>query len=122
MSEQRNDSASAAPTRATPPGRGTVGPAIAIEWYDGPLIEIARVDFHDRAPLVEITTSLVCRVTGEWPRQTVVLRLSREHLGKMLDLVDGKPVEDYEGEIHQAADPVPAAQRPPGAEDAPTPL
>ncbi len=80
-----------------------VGPAIALEWYDGPLIEIARVDFEKREPLVEVSTSLVCRVTEEPPRQTVVIRLSREHLVKMLDLVDGKPVEDYEGAVHQPA-------------------
>ena len=103
-----------------PRGHGIVGPAIAIEWYDGPLIEIARVDFEHRAPLVEVCTSLLCRVTGEWPRQSVVLRLSREHLAKMLDLVDGKPVEDHDGAIHQAADPAPASST--CAEDAPTPL
>jgi len=115
-----DEPAPAAPPRAAPRGRGTVGPAIAIEWYDGPLLEIARVDLDHHDPLVEITTSLLCRVTGEWPRQSVVLRLSREHLAKMLDLVDGKPVEDHDGAIHQAADPAPASST--CAEDAPTPL
>jgi len=100
--EQRTGDA--APPCSTQRGCGTVGPAIALEWYDGPLIEIARVEFEQRDPLVEISTSLVCRVTGEAPRQTVVLRLSREHLVRMLDLVDGKPVEDHDGTIHQAAD------------------
>ena len=88
--------------------------------YDGPLIEIARVDFDDRDPLVEISTSLVCRVTGEPPRQTVVLRLSREHIVKMLDLVDGKPVEDHDEAIHQAADPAGGPSS--STEDAPTPI
>lgn len=76
----------------------TIGPAIALDWYDGPLLEIALVTFPDRDKLVQIV-SLLCKITGEYPWQRATLRLSREDLQAMLDLLDDKPVADYHGEV-----------------------
>lgn len=82
---------------------GIVGPSIALEWYDGPLLEIAKVDFPDGKHLVEIDTCLYALKTPDnspvqspIPReQRAVIRLSRGELQAMLDLLDGKPVKDF---------------------------
>lgn len=36
--------------------RDTVGPYIALDWYDGPLLEIAHVDFEGRDRMIQVCT------------------------------------------------------------------
>lgn len=36
--------------------RESVGDYIALDWYDGPLLEIARVDFDDGSRMVQVCT------------------------------------------------------------------
>ena len=76
----------------------TIGPVIALDWYDGPLLEIALVMCPSGAQLVQVET-LLCTIKGAYPRQRASIRLSREDLQTMLDLIDGKPVTDYHGEV-----------------------
>lgn len=66
---------------------------VCLDWYDGPLRSIRRVDFvgeHPSESLVEVRTTLA-RVVGN----DYYMRLSREDLVQMLALLDGKPVEDF---------------------------
>ncbi len=78
-----------------------VGDYICLDWYDGPLCEIARVDFGDDSPphsLIQIRT-LGWVEDGDRTvpipvRAAVVARLDRETLQSMIDLLDGKPVKD----------------------------
>lgn len=75
----------------------TIGLAIALEWHEGPLLEISLVTLSPGMPydkLVQVDT-LLCTIEGE--RATV--RFSRENLQAALDLIDGKPVTDYHGEV-----------------------
>jgi hypothetical protein len=86
--------------------REMIGPAIALEWHDGPLLEISLVTLSPGMPydkLVQVDT-LLCTIVGE--RATV--RLSRQNLQAALDLIDGKSVTDYHGEVigHPPAKPV----------------
>lgn len=75
------------------------GPSIALEWYDGPLLEIALATFPpdrpdgDQYKLVQVV-SVVETVDGERPWQRATVLLARENLQAMLDLLDGKPVAD----------------------------
>lgn len=86
----------------------TIGTYIALDWYDGPLLEIARVDFADADRMIQVCS--LCTVTpeerppsdrlrgtasGEEPWTRTVIRLSRGDLCKMIDLIDGKPVRGY---------------------------
>lgn|SRR5512139_171408 len=83
----------------------TVGDYIALDWYDGPLLEIASVDFANRDRMIQVQalctlhddeTDPVERprgtVSGKDPWQRAVIRFTREDLRAMLDLLDGKPV------------------------------
>jgi hypothetical protein len=76
----------------------TVGPGIVLDWYDGPLLEIMLVTYASGNKLVQVDTCL-CQIeeAGPWPRATI--RLSRENLQAALDLLDGKPVTDFHGEV-----------------------
>lgn len=79
----------------------TYGNWICLEWYDGPLSEIAVVTFDDGHKLVEIKTQ------GGWKGADYRvgqngqkfhanhMRFDRETLVAMLDLIDGKPVKDF---------------------------
>lgn len=86
----------------------TIGDYVALDWYDGPLLEIARVDFDDGDRLVQVCS--LCNVSPEekppserlrgvvsgdepWTRATI--RLSRDNLQAMLDMIDGKPVKGF---------------------------
>lgn len=94
--------------------RETVSEYIALSWYDGPLLEIARVDFaeprSDGIPDALIQVCSLCTVrpeeappsaplrgavSGEYPWTRAIIRLGREDLQAMMDLLDGKPVKDY---------------------------
>lgn len=78
--------------------RGAVGEYIAIDWLDGPITEIARVDFAGRRSLMQIRALFVSvEHEGTW-RRCVEIRLNRETLQAALDLLDGKPVQDHEDE------------------------
>lgn len=86
----------------------TVGDYIVLDWYDGPLLEIARVDFSDGDRLIQVCSLCTARpeetapterlrgtVHGDYPWTRATVRLTREHLQAMLDLMDGKPVKDF---------------------------
>ena len=91
---------------------------IALEWYDGPLLEVARVDFVDRdspKPMVQVcalctvkaiegppSAGLRAAVSGDEPWTRATIRLTREDLVKMLDLIDGKAIEDWNGDLQPA--------------------
>jgi hypothetical protein len=90
----------------------TVTTYISLEWYDGPLLEIARVDFSDRDAMIQVcslctvhpeetdpSSSLRGAVSGEAPWERATIRLTRSDLLKMLDLIDGKPIEDFHDEM-----------------------
>jgi len=80
---------------------GEYGDWICLDWYDGPLTEIARVAFKDGHTLAEIK----CQGgwvgtdyrTGRDGAKFFVnhMRFDRETLVAMLDLIDGKPVKDF---------------------------
>jgi hypothetical protein len=106
----------------TPPE--IVGEYIALDWYDGPLLEIARVDFADGDRLVQVCSlctvhpeekppsdRLRAVVSGEDPWARAVIRLSRADLLKMLDLVDGKPITDAHGRQGSGSVPIPISTR-----------
>lgn len=77
---------------------------ICLEWYDGPLSEVALVTFPDGSKLAEI------KCAGGWVGEDYRvgkndekfyvnhMRLDRETLVAMLDLIDGKPVKDFHDE------------------------
>ncbi len=86
----------------------TIGDYIALEWYDGPLLEIARVDFPGGHVLVQVcalctvhpeetppSARLRGTVSGNHPWTRAVIRLSRDDLRAMLDLAEGRPVTDW---------------------------
>ena len=88
--------------------RETVSNYIVLDWYDGPLLEIARVDFADHDCMVQLRSlCTVCKVeqppskqlrgtvSGEEPWTRTIIRLTREDLQTMLDLLDGKPVKGF---------------------------
>lgn len=85
-----------------------VGDYIALDWYDGPLLEIARVDFPDGDRMVQVcslcmvladeappTERLRATVSGTEPWTRTTIRLTRKDLLNMLDLIDGKPVKGF---------------------------
>lgn len=91
-----------------------VGKYITLDWYDGPLLEIARVDFAepraDGVPKALVQVCSLCTVfaeeqpprerlrgtvSGDEPWTRTVIRLSREDLQDMMDLLDGKPVNGW---------------------------
>lgn len=90
-----------------------------LDWYDGPLTEIALVTFHDDRKLVEIKTQ------GGWvgkgyrvghDRVTKFfdnhMRFDRVTLVAMLDLLDGKNVPGFfedEDELPPTLDDSPAS-------------
>lgn len=78
-----------------------VGEPIALHWYDGPLVEILRLQRNHCPIMVEIRSRL-CKIQGEEPWKEVSLCLTREELIKMVDLIDGKPVEDCHGDLYSA--------------------
>lgn len=82
------------------------GPEITLDWYDGPLCTIRRIDF-DATP--GIPASVLCEVetfaaeTHEERGVTMArVRLDRETLQAMIDAIDGKPVTDF---FNHAIDP-----------------
>jgi len=82
----------------------TYGPWICRDWYDGPISEIALVTFDDGQKLVEIKTQggwvgTNYRV-GQSGKKFYVnhMRLDRETLVAMLDLIDGNPVKGFHDE------------------------
>lgn len=88
--------------------RGVVGKYISLDWYDGPLLEVASVDFPDRDRMVQVcalctttpieappTERLRGTINGEHPWERATLRLTREDLQKMLDLIDGKSIKGF---------------------------
>jgi hypothetical protein len=88
--------------------RETVSDYIALDWYDGPLLEIARVDFADHDCMAQVrslctvhkieqppSARLRGTVSGEEPWTRTTIRLTREDLQTMLDLLDGKPVKGF---------------------------
>lgn len=73
-----------------------------IDWYDGPIEEIAVVTFNSGHKLVEI------KAQHGWVGEDFLvrgrdghkvfynhMRLNRETLVAMLDLLDGNPVKDF---------------------------
>jgi hypothetical protein len=81
--------------------REVVHDYIVLDWYDGPLLQAAKVDFkanqwHPDRSMVQVES--LCTVEGEYPWQRATYRLSREDLLKMLDILDGKPVKDFHDE------------------------
>lgn len=95
----------------------TISDYIALDWYDGPLVEIARVDFPEPrvagVPDAMIHVCSLCTVheleqppsgplramvSGDEPWTRSVIRLTRSDLQKMLDLLDGKPVKGFHDE------------------------
>lgn len=88
--------------------RETVSDYIALDWYDGPLLEIARVDFADRDRMVQVCSlcdvheieqppseRLRGTISGKEPWTRTVIRLTRDDLQAMLDLLDDKPVRGF---------------------------
>lgn len=77
---------------------------ICLDWYDGPLSEIALVTFADGRKLVEIKSQ------GGWVGEDYRvgfdgakfhvnhMRFDRETLVAMLALIDGKVVKDFHDE------------------------
>lgn len=65
-----------------------VGTYVALDWYDGPLVEIAPVVLADGDRMVQVRSLCL----GDDPWQQAMIRLTREDLRKMLDMIDGKPV------------------------------
>lgn len=90
-------------TKPSNKGR-SYGDWICLDWYDGPLEEVALVTFDDGNKLVEIRTQ------GGWVGEDYRevgfgeklhvnhMRFNRETLVAMLDLIDGKPVKDFHDE------------------------
>lgn len=69
----------------------TVSSYIALEWYDGPLLEIASVDFEDGERMVQVCSLCTVReletppsdklrgtVSGTYPWERAVVRFTRE--------------------------------------------
>lgn len=79
----------------------TEGTRITIDWHDGPLCEITRLDFDDGEPLIELRSLGV--VEGTYPREVLVSRLDRRTVQAMLDALDGKPVKDFDDEEIETA-------------------
>lgn len=77
------------------------GPEITLDWYDGPLCTIRRIDFDestvmDTQPIVEVET--FAADTHEERGCTMArVRLDRKTIQAMLDALDGKPVRDFHG-------------------------
>ena len=77
---------------------------VCLDWYDGPLCEVALVTFENGSKFAEIKS------VGGWLGEEYSvgasgekfhynhMRLSREELQAMLDLLDGKPVKDFHEE------------------------
>jgi hypothetical protein len=90
-------------TEPTNKGR-SYGDWICLDWYDGPLSEIALVAFDDGKKLVEIKSQggwigTDYRVGFNGEKHFVNhMRFDRETLVAMLDLIDGKPVKDFHDE------------------------
>jgi len=74
---------------------------ICLDWYDGPLTEIALVTFSDGHQLVEVKdqggwVGDDYRVGKDGEKFFVNhMRFDRPTLQAMLDLLDGKPVKDF---------------------------
>jgi len=79
------------------------------EWYDGPLRSIAKVLHHSSgrdAALIEVRTNLgSVSADGDY-----CIRFDREELQRMLDLMDGKPVEGFFDEAPQSYEPITEAE------------
>ena len=68
----------------------TVGEFDVIEYFDGPLIEAAKVVCETGHVLIEVRTYCVARVEGDWPWQKATMRFSREELQKMITILDAE--------------------------------
>lgn len=68
----------------------TIGEFVTLDYYDGPLLEAAKVTCETGEVLIEIRTHLVARVEGDWPWQKATLRLSRDELQKMIEILDAE--------------------------------
>jgi len=88
--------------------RATVSDYIALDWYDGPLLEIACVNFADRDRMMQVRSLCTVHeieqppserlrgtISGKEPWTRTVIRLKRDDLQAMLDLLDGKPVKGF---------------------------
>ncbi len=88
------------------------GEWICLEWYDGPLSEIALVTFDDGHKLAEI------KAQGGWRGEDYRvgfngeqfhvnhMRFDRATLVALLSLIDGRPVKDYTDRLVASAPPV----------------
>jgi hypothetical protein len=72
----------------------TEGPRITLDWYDGALSEIRRIDIEGVEPLVQVHS--LGWSEGSYPHEMHVMRLNREKVQAMLDMLDGKPVKSWE--------------------------
>jgi hypothetical protein len=84
---------------------GRVGKFITLDYYDGPLLSAALVEFdfdgdvdEDERRLIEIECTPYAvdgvRVPAR-PITHATFRLGREDLQRMLDMIDGKNVIDF---------------------------
>jgi hypothetical protein len=82
----------------------TVSDYIVLDGYDGPLLEIARVDFTEVCRMVQVRSlctfheieqppgeRLRGSTSGKKPWTRTVIRLTRDNLQAMLNLLDDKP-------------------------------
>lgn len=77
----------------------TEGSEIILDWYDGPLLTIKKIDFpRESGPphsLVEVSTFTVRPPEQDRGSDWASVRISRDDLLKMIDLLDGKPVPTF---------------------------
>lgn len=78
-----------------------VGDWIVFDWYDGPLREARLVTCSDGDKLAEVRTFAAGDVEESRGAKVVRVRLDREDLQRMLDMLDGKPVVDFFDEEHR---------------------
>lgn len=81
-----------------------LGAEIVTEWYDGPLRSIRAVEFADGHRLIQVVTVLATvsesfTIGYDENARDVMIRFDREELLKMLAAIDGKPIEDYRGDL-----------------------
>ena len=81
--------------RGAKPLREWTGDFVSLDWYDGPLLEVARVQFARPGgePLIEIRGRQF-DFLHEDPVGERMIRVSRSDVQAMLDLLDGKHVVD----------------------------
>lgn len=90
--------------------RQTYGETITTEWYDGPLRSLRLVYFEDGDKRVEVDTMLAMvgepyTIGRDNNVRDVKVRFDREELLKMLALLDGEAIKDWNDEM-RTSDPV----------------